>query len=207
MSRIIVIIGSIVVFIALIVGVILFSNKREMAEYSVNTEVSSTSNSISDTVIITTLEKSNFVVPEFGGKVFFAFEKLGEDKIDGRATEYIWLYALEYYEKDGRLQKGTGRSLPLALYFENGSPIALNAPRDGSLYRDDIQKIFPEGVLQLPVFVDTAAHDALVERLRVVTDQDAMLHYGPTLRAEMGTSSQPTASTTPADTSISTTTP
>jgi hypothetical protein len=129
------------------------------------------------------LKSSNFAQANFGGTTFVEFEKLGEEKSGPRTTVYVWLYAQEFYEKEGRLEKGTGVSLPLAMYFNNAELVALVAPRDGSLYTEDIQKLFPDSIKQQPLFTDIAAQNEVSNRHQSSLEQKARAQYGSSLRA------------------------
>jgi hypothetical protein len=175
-------IGIAVVVILIIAGVLFWQDRKKRAEYEAQlsaTEVSA----ISTEHIETVLKSSNFAQANFGGTTFVEFEKLGEEKSGPRTTVYVWLYAQEFYEKEGRLEKGTGVSLPLAMYFNNAELVALVAPRDGSLYTEDIQKLFPDSIKQQPLFTDIAAQNEVSNRHQSSLEQKARAQYGSSLRA------------------------
>ncbi|MCC2630212.1 MAG: hypothetical protein K0S38_21 [Candidatus Paceibacter sp.] len=150
----------------IIIGVIawLYVSSRQYTAPDSSIDQQSTQK-VSDEAIKDYLMQSNFTQPNFGGKTFIAFERLGDEKTNAREIVYIWLVAQEYFSKDGNIEKGSGISLPVALYFENGEPITLNVPRDGSNYTIDIQKIFPSNVKDQPIFTNIAAQNEIVGKL------------------------------------------
>lgn len=127
--------------------------------------IATSTNIISDQKIKEYLLASNFTQTSFDGTSFIAFERLAEVSTSTRVTEYLWLMSQEYYKKDGMLEKGTGVSLPIALYFDHDQPVAINTPRDGSFYTQDLQKIFPEDIKSKPEIVDFTTHATLVTKL------------------------------------------
>lgn len=164
MNRKIIILGIFLIVIILI-GLFIFKDRKERALYEAEL-VPSRPIEITDTKIVEAIEQSNFIKPGFGGKTFFAYEKLGIEKSNSRTNVYVWLYAQEYYEKNNQLLKGTGVSLPVVLYFNNDTLSAINAPRAGSLYHDDIQNIFPDFIKSNAVFWDTEERDAIIQQLQ-----------------------------------------
>jgi hypothetical protein len=134
--------------------------------------------SISDEQVSEFVLQTNFTRPNFGGKTFIAFQRLGEDTSTTVTTVYIWLVAQEYYVKDTQIEKGSGISIPLVLYFENGKPITVNAPRDGSDYANDIQKMFPARVIDQPLFTDISVKNEIIGNLMHSIDLQAQAHFG-----------------------------
>jgi len=96
---------------------------------------------------ITTYLDENLVAPNFGGKVFTAYEILG-----AKAEEiYVWAYAQEFYKENNALEKGTGLSCPVVLTVDSQDEKEVNiidhkVPRDGSFYSQDIKTLFPKKV-------------------------------------------------------------
>jgi len=90
--------------------------------------------------VIDYLEK-NALDTNFGGQVFADYYEFGRE--DGEL--FLWAYVVEYYQKNGQLQMGSGRSGPMVLTFsDNGSIKGHWQPRDGENYARDIKKRFPE---------------------------------------------------------------
>jgi len=94
------------------------------------------------------LKKINekIIKPAFGGKMFGDLIVLQRNP----SEIYVWATLQEYYgEKSAK--KGTGTSLPLKINLK-GNPITedkianIEKPRDGSLYGEDLTRIFPENV-------------------------------------------------------------
>jgi hypothetical protein len=84
-----------------------------------------------------------------GGRVFVAYQDLGEGQNGTTTTRYIWALIQEYYLDHGTLERGTGSSIPLAIHLihQSGQDIVTgyDAPRDSD-YGGDIARIFPQDV-------------------------------------------------------------
>ena len=67
---------------------------------------------------------------------------------------YFWSYCMEYTVKGGHLEVLSGSSLPVKINYPNELSLvdfnrfSYEVPRDGSLYSEDIKKIFPTEVQQ-----------------------------------------------------------
>ena len=67
---------------------------------------------------------------------------------------YVWVYCGEYTIQDGELKTLSGSSGPAKINYPNElsfydlSKFSYEAPSDGSLYSEDIKRIFPEDVQQ-----------------------------------------------------------
>jgi hypothetical protein len=194
----------IIIILLIIIGAgwLFISDKRRQALY--NAEITPTHiESISDVMIGEALNNSNFANTHFGGQVFLAYQKLGEETSGAHATEYVWLVSQEFYVKNGKLLKGSGVSLPLALFYDNGNLVAVNAPRDGSNYTKDVQSIFPDSIKQLPIFTDVARHDEIVSGLEQQVQTKAHSQFGSLIQ----TTETPLATSTGTSTTATTTNP
>jgi hypothetical protein len=102
---------------------------------------------VEDGLIKNYLEE-NVGIATFGGKVFCAYEVLGEEKKGTTINEYLWVLCREYYLENDNLKEGSGISLPVALIIQEGESgykvINHKIPRDGNYYGTDIREIFPE---------------------------------------------------------------
>lgn len=77
----------------------------------------------------------------FGGQVFADYYEFGRE--DGEL--FLWAYVVEYYQKNGQLQMGSGHSGPMVITFsDKGSIKGHWQPRDGKNYARDIKDKFPE---------------------------------------------------------------
>ncbi|UFH46621.1 hypothetical protein LNP27_00935 [Flavobacterium galactosidilyticum] len=87
---------------------------------------------------------AEIIKPAFGGKIFGDLIVLQRNP----SEVYVWTTLQEFYGENN-VEKGTGTSLPLKINL-NGNPITedkivnIEKPRDGSLYGEDINKMFPE---------------------------------------------------------------
>ncbi len=188
--------------VLIIIVVTIIRDKAQQRVYE--TEIAAMANSpVTDALIKTSLESSNFAQANFGGKMFLAYEKLGQDMTGPKTTVYVWLVTQEYYQKDGLLKEGSGTSLPVALYFENTKLIAVVAPRDGSAYALDIQKIFPDRIKTMPIFLAQDSSGEIIERLVQKNLDDARNHFGTTVPALPHT--PPSATSTPVNNNATTT--
>lgn len=103
-------------------------------------------NQISESEKTVLLKKisAEIIKPAFGGKIFGDLIVLQRNP----SEVYVWTTLQEFYGENN-VEKGTGTSLPLKINL-NGNPITedkivnIEKPRDGSLYGEDINKMFPE---------------------------------------------------------------
>ena len=86
------------------------------------------------------------IKPAFGGKIFGNLIVLQRNP----SEIYVWTTLQELYGENN-VELGTGTSLPLRINL-NGNPITednivnIEKPGDGSMYGEDINRIFPENV-------------------------------------------------------------
>ena len=89
---------------------------------------------------------AKIIKPAFGGKMFGDLIVLQRDP----SEIYVWTTLQEFYGEENA-EKGTGTSLPLKINL-SGNPITedkivnIEKPGNGSMYGEDINKIFPENV-------------------------------------------------------------
>ena len=89
---------------------------------------------------------AKIIKPAFGGKMFGDLIVLQRNP----SEIYVWTTLQEFYGENN-VELGTGTSLPLRINL-NGNPITednivnIEKPGDGSLYGEDIKKIFPENL-------------------------------------------------------------
>ena len=191
-------IALLIVILCIIGAVIFFVTRNNNSKADDYLPVSSAdAKSISDDAIKNVLEQSNFAQANFGGKSFLTFQKLGEDTVGAQVKEYIWLVEQEYYLKDGKLEKGSGVSLPVALYFNQGKAVAMNAPRQGSFYNDDIQKIFPDDIKGLPIFLDIKTRTEILAGFQAQLKKEAESHFNIQTQSVVPASSVSASSTDP----------
>ncbi len=130
--------------------------------------------------VIHYLEQSSLVKPNFGGKVFVAYEDLGNTTKGLFTEQYVWAHIQEYYVENGVLKEGTGASLPLLLTVKkNGNTYVIinyEAPGDGAAYSQDIKRIFPESTQELILGQDSN-HTLRVQELVVSNRVAAQAHF------------------------------
>lgn len=89
----------------------------------------------------------------FNGTPYCAYEVLGVDVTDRGYSLYLWALCQEYYQKDNKLELGTGSSFPVALVVhrdgEKLEAVSHRQPRDGALYAEDLPMIFPANILSI----------------------------------------------------------
>ncbi|NLD71112.1 MAG: hypothetical protein GX649_00175 [Chloroflexi bacterium] len=82
------------------------------------------------------------------GEVFCAYVPL-EAEDGAEDTLYAWAHCQEYVLERGGLARGSGISVPVALEFRRANGgyeiVGHRAPRDGALYGEDVEAIFPRG--------------------------------------------------------------
>lgn len=79
-------------------------------------------------------------------QVFTDYKGFGIQENDTKKYAYMWILEEEYYVENGKLQTGSGSSMPYKFTFENNQVIDYEIPKDGSYYVSSIKKMFPRGV-------------------------------------------------------------
>ncbi len=92
----------------------------------------------------------NIISPSSGGKVFCAYDWLGSDTKNDKTYVYAWVVCSEYYLTEGKIEEGTGTSLPVVLVtVKSNSGYQINElkkPNDGTYYAQSIKNIFPKRI-------------------------------------------------------------
>ena len=127
----------------LIIGFIVYKNNNQD-----NNNISPQENLSSENTIIENYINENVLKPEFGGKVFCAFNKYGSEENNDKIYYYLWTYCEEYFNKDGSILMGSGVSMPVKLTASiNENEIQIDSfvqPIDGEGYSKSIKNMFPE---------------------------------------------------------------
>jgi hypothetical protein len=93
------------------------------------------------------ISKAALLTPSHDGKIFVAYKLLGDSLEGSTKTLYVWAYIQEYYVEDGKLQEGSGMSVPIAiqarLIGKYYLPVSYEIPQDGGQYAVDVKRIFP----------------------------------------------------------------
>ena len=93
-----------------------------------------------------------------GGTVACAYTVLAQDD----SAAYLWVRC-EERTQDG--DRGSGLSLPVVLALDGAGIVAVRCPRDGDLFADDVEAMFPRAAVQ-QIFADAATlaeRDAALE--------------------------------------------
>jgi len=74
--------------------------------------------------ILNIVEMQNYLAKEigetsFGGVAFCAYDVLQAERDAQNINIYLWVVCQEYYQNDQGLERGTGVSLPVAVYLGN----------------------------------------------------------------------------------------
>lgn len=113
----------------------------------------------------------------FGGKTYAAYEVLGTEAQANTEQLYLWVLCQEFYQKNGKLEQGTGSSSPVRLTIAR-SPQEFNIlshqqPRSGALYTEDLQKIFPERIIKSWNSQGTGSQNIRVKKLQDEVEAEA----------------------------------
>jgi hypothetical protein len=113
----------------------------------------------------------------FGGKSYCAYEVFGAES-DGKTEKiYLWVLCQEYYRANQILKQGTGSSFPLELTIQRENDkfqvISHRKPRDGALYMEDMQVIFPERVRVKIQSEPIGSHNNRVQKLQDQVEDEA----------------------------------
>lgn len=117
----------------------------------------------------------------FGGKVFCAYWVLGTEGTGEAIKEYVWTVCEEYYVSDGNIRRGTGVMLPVALTLkEQGDGtriISHKAPRNGTLYANDVRELFPKAIQRRILGKDVEYMNRLSGILHQEAEREAKAYY------------------------------
>ncbi len=111
----------------------------------------------------------NIISPSFGGKVFCADDWLGSESKNENIYVYAWVVCSEYYLTEGKIEEGTGTSLPVvltAVKSNSGYQInELKKPNDGIHYAESIKNIFPKHIQEKILNTNVNEYNKLVDDL------------------------------------------
>lgn len=112
-------------------------------------------------------------------KWFVSFRTyLIEQKEEGVFNIYAWVLQESYYLKDGKVVLDSGSSIPhkFIINKENNKFVVDNyqIPRDGSLYQEDMKKLFPKAVLEQ---MNLVQQDGTIERLSLDIEEQVNLYF------------------------------
>ena len=114
-------------------------------------------------VILHYLDKE-MIPPSSGGDIISSFKLLGI----GDKEIYIWAHLQEYYEANGKLEKGTALSCPIVLMIDRPNDqlviIGNKIPRNGEYYPDDIEVLFPRRLRHKIFSFSESAHIEQLEK-------------------------------------------
>lgn len=111
-------------------------------------------------------------------KSFVAMKIYSIKEKDDEFYAYAWVVNEKWYEKNTKIIKDTGSSIPykFTLIKQNGVFSVTNAeiPRDGSLYYEDMKKLFPRKVLKQ---MDKVHYDGTIEKLLANIEEQVELYF------------------------------
>lgn len=125
-------------------------------------------------------ENNNQIKKHDNEKWFISFRiyLLEEKKRDSLYNVYAWVLGESYYDKNNDILKESGFSIPYKFVVENNKDNFVVTkkvnPRDGSLYDDDMKKIFPSYVIRDMKNVYT---DGTIERLEMDIQKQVKLYF------------------------------
>ncbi len=113
-----------------------------------------------------------------------AYETLATEEGASSTKAYIWLAVTQYAWRDNFLMQTKDISAPLVvLWQKNGQagyePRQVIRPRAGRYYQTDLKKIFPQSIIQNPIFLDrTPEHDQLRQKLANDLATKVLAYFG-----------------------------
>ncbi len=128
------------------------------------------------------IQKANF-----GGQVFCAHTVMGSDQAGEVITEYLWAFCSEYIVENDELKQESGSRPPVVLTIESIKNSYLvfkhELPGDGSMYMEDIKRMFSKYILErklffVPSIFDRADSRKIISRLINESKRKAQIHFG-----------------------------
>ncbi len=104
---------------------------------------------------------------------------LVEQKSESEYIAYTWVLSERYYMEENEVRMGDGFSIPHRFTIKKSndkySVLDSQTPRDGSLYAEDMQTLFPRSVRNE---MDKVWTDGTIEKLIFDIKQQRKLHFG-----------------------------
>lgn len=111
----------------------------------------------------------------FASMQAFLIEVVEDDKI---YNIYAWMVIEKYYLENGEIKQDSGLSIPHKFVVENidGEFTVTDSrvPRDGVYYSIDMEKIFPDSVID---YIDEVHINGTIERLQLEIKQQTKLYF------------------------------
>ena len=111
-------------------------------------------------------------------KGFVSFKTLLIEEKDSYYNIYAWVIEEKYYLENKEIKKDSGSSMPYKFIVQkNDNEYVVSdsrTPRDGSLYKDDIENIFPNTIHD---DLDLVYYDGTIERLQLDIQKQVKLYF------------------------------
>ncbi len=133
--------------------------------------------------IIDYLQKT-ILSPNFGGDVWVDYYEFGRQEKE----IFLWVYAVEYFSRDGELEMGSGFSGPMALTIKDDSIQKHWQPREGENYSSSIKNKFPSKY-QEDVLNFQARHQDILKDLKESVSRKAeeeLIEAGADINLQVG---------------------
>lgn len=164
----VVVIGGIVSFDVLKNGEEDISNKEKGPRGEEAADKDKQKEGVASAQIVDYLEDS-ILDTNFGGEVFadlYRFGRKGDEL-------FLWVYAVEYYEENGELKKGSGWSGPVALSLNDSENVVDHwKPKEGGGYTESIEDKFPASYEE-EVLNFQSRHQKEIEKLEEAAEKKA----------------------------------
>ena len=79
-------------------------------------------------------------------QIFFDYKGFGISQKDNIKYAYMWILNESYYVENGKLEIGSGSSMPYKIKFENDKVVTIENPRDGGYYTSSVKDMFPDDI-------------------------------------------------------------
>lgn len=113
-----------------------------------------------------------------GGKPFVCAHIFLMEETEHQVLVYAWVKGITYYLDNGKLLPDGGYSMPYRFTVEETNGLytvtKTEHPRDGSLYTQDIENLFPASVRRQ---IHTIYSDGTVDRMNIDLEENAKLYF------------------------------
>ena len=124
--------------------------------------------------------QNDFESPNYGGKIFCAYELYGNEIKNERVYIYLWIHCMEYYFDQKELKRGSGISIPIVLIGlplrEDYKIIDHKRPMSGEDWGRSIKETFPEKY-QKDLHPGAKEYNRRADSLSKVAEEKAKMYY------------------------------
>lgn len=91
-------------------------------------------------------QEQNYYNQKEDYQIFFDYKGFGISQKDNIKYAYMWILNESYYVENGKLEIGSGSSMPYKIKFEDDKVVTIENPKDGGYYASSVKDMFPDSI-------------------------------------------------------------